>query len=204
MTAPAVACIPFRVRIGVTGHRRLPDPTTVRRKLREVLDKKIGEMFAPEDGTKGSAPVVFSISSSLAEGADRLVAEEILRLPGSELEAVLPLTADNYEQDFASFESKAEFRSLLRRARRTIVMKAVGDVRVAVNRDEAYEAAGRYVADHCDLLIAVWDGRPSRGRGGTAEIVAYARRKGVPLAIVPTEKRGGIRCERGGRGRKLK
>jgi hypothetical protein len=34
-------------------------------------------------------------------------------------------------------------------------------------REAAYEAAGRYVVDHCDLLIAVWDRKPAQGRGGT-------------------------------------
>ena len=46
--------------------------------------------------------------------------------------------------------------------------------------------AGRYVVDHCDVLIALWDGKPSRGKGGTAEIIEYARKRGRPLIIVST------------------
>jgi hypothetical protein len=41
--------------------------------------------------------------------------------------------------------------------------------------------------DRCDALIALWDGKKSRGRGGTAEIVGYAQEHGVPIAWVHTE-----------------
>ena len=36
------------------------------------------------------------------------------------------------------------------------------------------------------MVIALWDGQPSRGRGGTATIVSYARDQGIPLAWVNT------------------
>ena len=48
-------------------------------------------------------------------------------------------------------------------------------------RDGELEAAGRFVVGNCDLLLAVWGGAPARGRGGTAEIVSYAIRVGVPV-----------------------
>jgi hypothetical protein len=35
-----------------------------------------------------------------------------------------------------------------------------------------------------DELIAVWDGEPARGYGGTADVVAYAKRQGIPVRIV--------------------
>jgi hypothetical protein len=46
------------------------------------------------------------------------------------------------------------------------------------------ESAGLYVLVHCDVLLAVWDGRGAQGRGGTGGIVAEARRRGLPLAWV--------------------
>jgi len=119
--------------------------------------------------------------SSLAEGADRLVARELLAEPGSRLEVVLPLARTDYVRDFQDAGSRREFRHLLELA---------SQVRSAprhLTRDEAYEWAGRQVVDRCDALIAVWDGEPPRGRGGTAEIVRYARVCGVPLAVVSTK-----------------
>ncbi len=39
-----------------------------------------------------------------------------------------------------------------------------------------------------DLLLAVWDGRPAAGRGGTAEIVEYARTLGVEVRVIPAQR----------------
>jgi hypothetical protein len=33
-------------------------------------------------------------------------------------------------------------------------------------------------------LVAVWDGQPAAGKGGTADIVDYARRHGIEVRIV--------------------
>ena len=52
---------------------------------------------------------------------------------------------------------------------------------------EAYMAAGRATIAHCDLLIAVWDGRPPRGRGGTAEVVHLAVAQGTPVIHIPSD-----------------
>jgi hypothetical protein len=38
--------------------------------------------------------------------------------------------------------------------------------------------AGRVVVDRSSVLVAAWDGQPSRGLGGTADVVAYARERG--------------------------
>ena len=38
---------------------------------------------------------------------------------------------------------------------------------------------GRATVAHCDLLVAVWDGLPPRGRGGTGEVVQLAITRGT-------------------------
>jgi hypothetical protein len=50
--------------------------------------------------------------------------------------------------------------------------------------ERAHLAAGQVVVDRSERLVAVWDGKPARGIGGTADIVSYARQKGVPVAVV--------------------
>ncbi|HEY1620682.1 MAG TPA: hypothetical protein VGG25_23870 [Streptosporangiaceae bacterium] len=35
-----------------------------------------------------------------------------------------------------------------------------------------------------DELWAVWDGQPARGYGGTADVVAHARSKGIPVRVI--------------------
>ena len=118
------------------------------------------------------------VLSALAEGADRLVVREALALPGTTLIAVLPFTADDYGRDFKTEESRSEFAELLARARAVEVMPPTS------TRDAGYEAQGRWIADHSDVLLVVWDGGPSRGQGGTAEIVAYAADRGTPILWV--------------------
>jgi hypothetical protein len=121
------------------------------------------------------ARVLFTVVSPLAEGADRLVAREVLKDREADLEAPLPLPRDEYVRDFRSAESRREFDELLARAREVTVLGLGG------SRESAYERAGRYVVDRCDVLIALWDGDASGGRGGTADVVAYARERDVPL-----------------------
>jgi hypothetical protein len=82
-----------------------------------------------------------------------------------------------YLDDFPP-ASRETFRQLWDQAAERFVLPA------AASRDEAYEATGLYVVEHSDVLIAVWDGRPARGRGGTASIVARARERGLPMAWI--------------------
>ena len=55
------------------------------------------------------------VMSSLAEGADQLVAEIAINL-GVELVVPLPMRKDLYLQDFATAEARARFESLCDRA----------------------------------------------------------------------------------------
>ena len=166
--------LPFSLRIGVTGHRELPDPAALLPAVRAALQGLIERFLGP-----GAEPALLVVSA-LAEGADRLVATEVLAGPDATLEAALPLPPAEYLGDFTGDASKAEFNDLLGRA------ASVWLARPGASRDEAYERAGRHVVDRADVLIALWDGEPPRGRGGTATIVAYAREQGVPVAWVPT------------------
>jgi len=138
-----------------------------------------------------STPVRLCVLSPLAEGADRLVVREVLKVPESILEVVLPLQKDDYMQDFGTSESTEEFEQLLSQA---------GSVKILpykTERTEAYEQLGRYVVDQCDVLIALWDGKPAAGRGGTDEIVQYARETGCPLIWVHTKELGQVTLELG-------
>lgn len=167
--------IPGRVVIGVTGHRTLEDEARAAAGVREAL-QAVGKALPKLKHT----PVVFSVLSPLAEGADRIVAREAVQAKSAELEVVLPLEKDDYLKDFESAASKADFERMLSAAARTTTLPP------APTRNEAYERVGRYVVDRCDALIALWNGQPAAGRGGTAEIVAYARKKKIPLLWIHT------------------
>jgi hypothetical protein len=53
----------------------------------------------------------------------------------------------------------------------------------APSRNEAYAAAGHAVLDRSDVLVAVWAGQGAHGTGGTGELVALARERGVPGTV---------------------
>lgn len=162
------------ISLGVTGHRVFDDPEAALRRVRDGLRR----ILALAGDESPGAPVRFEVLSALAEGADRLVVREALALPGTTLIAVLPFTADDYARDFETEESRSEFDELLARARAVEVMPP------APSCEAGYESQGRWVADHSDVLLVVWDGGASRGQGGTAEIAAYAADGGTPILWV--------------------
>lgn len=213
--------IPFRIRIGVTGHRRLPDKDKLSEKISQVLNEFIEvintiknkeklteksqglekDLFDLFDGDSKKAilsspntPIAFSILTPLAEGADRLVpqvAQDVLKCSDLKIEVVLPLAKGDYLQDKSS-ESRQEFKELYEKARRPITLKkhtlqeGFSEDNLKEARQQAYEDVGRYVVNHCDVLIALWDGEPSRGKGSTAEIVEYAKKRKRPAIIIST------------------
>jgi hypothetical protein len=154
--------------VGVTGHRVLTDL--------HRISLGIDEAWRRITRTQPQGRV--TIWCSLAEGADRLAAHRLMENAGARLVVPLPLPRSEYEKDSATPESLTEFRRLLDRADEVIELPA------APTRNQAYEAAGLYILDHCDVLIAIWDGQGAQGQGGTAEIVAGARALKLPIAWV--------------------
>jgi hypothetical protein len=147
--------------IGVTGHQRLPAEAIdyAVRGIRNIL-------------ATAQAPLVGM--SSLAAGADQLFATELIAA-GGQLHVVVP--AAGYESTFSG-EDTARYRDLLGCA------SDITNLPYDEPDEEAYDAAGLWIAERCDLLIAVWDGEPARGLGGTANAVAHAMRLGRTVQIL--------------------
>jgi hypothetical protein len=170
---------PRTLRLGVTGHRldKLDGAAIAR------LKPAVGQAVARVARVAGRSAASLQVVSPLAEGADRLVASAALE-QSAELVAALPFPRDAYRDDFADPASKAEFDALLSQA--AAVVELPGERRDAAARAAAYAAVGRRVVDDSDMLIAIWNGDSPEGRGGTAEIVAYAGRCGRPVLWFPT------------------
>ena len=136
--------------IGVTGHqdRESIDWTWLQTELLALLSE-----LRPS-----------SVLSALAAGTDQMFAAVALQL-GCRLVSVLPF--EGYEDLFEG-DSRRMFRFL----------REASDVeRLSLNMpdEQAFLEASRYIVDHCDVLVAVWDGEPAEGLGGTADVVSYAR-----------------------------
>jgi hypothetical protein len=186
--SPSPRLARLALRVGVTGHR--PKDLTkanaallhhhVHTTLKLILNTST-EVQATNGSLFSSEPPVFRIISPLAEGADRLVANAAMAL-GYELQCPLPFQRDEYAQDFATAESRAEYRSLLDQA--TAVLELDGSRETPKRETESYAAVGRMVLNQCDFLIAIWNGAPARGEGGTAQIVAEAMRHEIPTVWI--------------------
>ncbi|MFF3253933.1 hypothetical protein ACFYWP_23680 [Actinacidiphila glaucinigra] len=147
-------------RIGFTGHQGLSEVAAsyAAEKIREFLSRSTSPLIG---------------YSSLAEGADQLFAQELLAAGGA-LHVVIP--AQGYEETFSEANRDTYFHLLDQAAE-------VERMPYSIPSEEAYDAAGKWVANCCEVLIAVWDGEPARGFGGTADAVSHARKLGRTVYV---------------------
>jgi hypothetical protein len=173
--------------IGTTGHRDLR-PQDV-----PILEREVGAIIARlrSDYLGGDAETPIIMISALAEGADRVVARAALAA-GVKLIAPLPLPVAEYRRDFEpglNPDASDEFDQLLSEASAAPVMSfTAGNSLDAVRTDsgkraEQYRAVGLFIVQHCDVLIALWDGNEhDMAVGGTGEVVTF-KREGIPLVV---------------------
>lgn len=147
--------------------------------------------------------------SALAPGADQIGARAMLdrqaRAKEGEaawkLEAVLPFALEDYAHEIAldirkrggstgeQEQAAQAMRELACKARRVL---EVGDWMPGGGNpalDEHYRARryatlGQLIVRQADLIVALWDGGPPGGMGGTADVVQEARRSGVPVVWI--------------------
>lgn len=147
-------------KVGITGHRKL---------RKNHIAKYEEELFLKLKHLQNIHKDIIIISS-LADGADRLIIYQALKLH-VEFIAVLPMPQKEYEKDFIC-NSRDEFRYLLYKAKKIITLKSI-----CKDRDCLYEQAGHFVSDNSDILFALWDGKDVGLKGGTSEIVKYHNSK---------------------------
>ncbi|MDQ2707688.1 MAG: hypothetical protein M3Z25_08665 [Actinomycetota bacterium] len=145
--------------VGVTGHSNLTDRSA------EVVHREIVNVLRPRaNGLVGM--------TCLARGADQVFADAVLDLGGA-LEVIIP--AKDYFSNIADPISRRRCDAYLNAATSTVTLD------FDTSGGPAYLAASRYLVDHCDLLLAVWDGSSA---SGTADAVDYARKRGRSTVVV--------------------
>lgn len=169
-TRPAQRGYAVPLVVAVSGHRDLL-PTEMPR-IRQLVREFLCEL-------RDTCPDrVVAVMSALAEGADRLVAQEALEL-GMPLTVLLPMRADLYAADFPSAESRAEFERLCSAAVDVFALPITpGNTPASIavagpNRSRQYAQLGVFMCAHCHVLLALWDGKPSDRLGGTAQVVRF-------------------------------
>ncbi|MFG2995547.1 hypothetical protein [Streptomyces sp. NPDC048340] len=150
------------MRVGITGHRGLS--TEVEQQVRALLEEAVRQYNAAE---------LVGVSC-IADGPDAWFAEYVLAY-GGRLEVVIP--ADEYREGLPEEHWPVYDRLLTRAAE-------VHHTGMAASDSAAHMAGSEVLVGLSDELLAVWDGKPAWGYGGTADVVAYAERTGVPARVL--------------------
>jgi hypothetical protein len=170
VTVPSVPLV-----ISVTGHANLvpAEMPLIRARVRQFLEQML--QLSPH--------LPLRVMTSLAEGADRLVAEEALAL-GIPLVAILPMPRALYRDDFDP-KSREVFEAMCARAEVIEMPLLPGADAQAVrsvpaHRNRQYAQVGVFLCAHCHVLLALWDGKPSDKLGGTAQTVFFHHHDYMP------------------------
>jgi hypothetical protein len=184
------------VRVGVTGHRPKDlrkakvDLNQLEATVKAVLSKIREEaekiFLRHADIYAGNGPILRLISP-LAEGSDRIVAKMADAL-NYQLEFPIPFAVDVYQDTFNDTESKAqsieEFEDLFKKGEKKLVLDGTKEA-----ANQAYEAMGRAMLRHSDVLVSIWDGRPPES-GGTGQITSEALKHNIPTIWIALDSPG--------------
>jgi len=160
--------LPEVLAVGFTGHRKVPYETKSRQVIRDFLARQ-----------KESHHGILCGISSAAAGGDQLFAESCLEL-NIPLRILLPRPAEQFRADF----EEASWQRTVRIMEKAISVEVTGRHEA---RNEQYYDCGIQTVAESQLLVALWDGLPARGAGGTQEMVSYARKTGHPIAWIHSE-----------------
>ncbi len=177
------------LRFGISGHRTLGEEAGLR--VHKVLTAlftdardTLGHLQSGHHQTFCGNAAALRLISPLAEGSDRLAAQAALDC-GFALDCPLPFARELYEADFKAEASRKAFHQLLARAKNVFELEETR----GVDDTRAYEAVGLMTLRQCDILIAVWNGLPAEGRGGTAEIVSHAIESNIPVIWIHSDNK---------------
>jgi hypothetical protein len=149
------------MRIGISGHRGLPGETA------RLVGAEIREALRPHD------PAALVGVSCLADGADQIFARAVLE-HGGRLAVVAPAKRYRAGLPPACWPDYDDLFARAAQVRRLAYVESDAD---------AHMAASAAMLAAVDELYAVWDGKPARSYGGTADVVALAREMGVPVRV---------------------
>ena len=159
----------------------LPSGHGLARKAKSLILSVASQILEQASNENYDMPLKMVLVSAAAEGADRIIAEALIDEPciSPEFELILPLPWEIYYMTFhKEYESRKasvdQFYKLVQHARSTMQLplrfgplSALGyedsENDEDKGRDDPHhkqlQLANAYMAQHCDYLIAAWDGR---------------------------------------------
>jgi hypothetical protein len=170
--------------IGASGHHDLfPEDLAVYRERLVHFFDNLRQRYP-------STPI--QVMSSLAVGADRLIADVALQR-GFDLIVPLPLPEAEYMKDFPdSVDEYLRLRNAVPEWNVFVLPLAEGNTDENIgapgrHRDNQYAQVGAFIAMHCHILIALWDGTYNRFVGGTSHVVEF-KLEGLTLPFLHDQK----------------
>ena len=209
LTSPAAPAhrgrgLPYRsnlpelvLRVAVTGHRpgknRRFEAADIQRRCVEAFHALAEGLLAARGEPYARTLPTLTLVSGLAEGADQIAAQAMF--DGAEpndyerrLEVILPFSVADFAATFDTDEGREGLHAWLARADSVLALADwtpppnATDSAVSIHRrDRRFATLADLLVRQADVMIAVWDGAPALGRGGTAEVVAQALAQGVPV-----------------------
>ena len=147
----------------VTGHRDLPQNqiNNIKAALLREIEKAVADGFT-------------CFMSGFAEGVDQYFVEMVMEKqkdnPALELIAVIP-----YQKRLDSLRAKGRTYEMLEACRDVVVIREE-------YQPSVYSRRNRYMVEHSDRVIAVYDGRE---KGGTVRAIRFAHQMKKELREIP-------------------
>lgn len=182
------------LRVGITGHRPRPErfPLSVHDRVKgqlgmvfEAIDSALRELHSASRSFYSPEPHRVRLVSGLAEGADQMSVRA--RPRNWAVDAILPFPRASYIEDFRrsaidyNQNVEGDFTATLAEAEAVLELPEIED---PTKRDLGYGRLGSFLVRQVDLLVAVWDGRPEDGIGGTAQVIRQAITAHVPVVWI--------------------
>jgi serine/threonine protein kinase len=167
LNLPADLIKPWRISVGVIGDLEIESSAV----MKDILEKTFGEL-------KQELPdnLSYEVLSPLSTSAERFVAKLLLSKYKLNIRVLMPFEVVDHITIMGG-ETAAddeEYLNFLKRVEELIFFRTDN------NPETEYFENGRYLVDHCDLLLGLWD-EEEENNDVIRGIKVYAKKKGIPL-----------------------
>ena len=169
--------MPKKLTLAITGHRDMIETRKLKKEVANYLETLLLQYKE------------IVLLSPLADGADRFVAELFLnkkeQYPKLRLKVPMPFSQERYMKDFDEV-SKKEFLHFLNYADTPFTI-------TQPDEKNNYQKLGYYIANNCDILLALWDKTFNGKSGGTSDVVAYAQSKSHQVKVFQVQRKANLK-----------
>lgn len=193
--AEIASMIKPRYLAGFTGHRKIENP--------DIIRQSLASEFARLKTTIETSGGVLELYVSAAYGADLLACEEagklgipihlvipkpvVLKEGSSEVDTRAGFAADFWKDGVfleSDWNTAHRFIENARRGEHGGTLRLTPGTQ---NEPECYYDAGLQMMEPLDVLVAVWNGKPAEGLGGTEHWISLAKKHRLPHVIISPE-----------------